>query len=61
MRSNSTLYRQHAYLFSTLQLQDDDQFIQREPGSQTSSNRGSYQADSDDVCLNAHHKYLITD
>ncbi|XP_048123781.1 sortilin isoform X1 [Alosa alosa] len=53
--------RPHAYLFSALRLQDDDQCIHPEPGSQTSSNRGSYQADSDDVCLNAHHKYLISD
>ncbi|XP_041935404.1 sortilin isoform X1 [Alosa sapidissima] len=53
--------RPRAYLFSALRLQDDDQCIHPEPGSQTSSNRGSYQADSDDVCLNAHHKYLISD
>lgn len=55
------LYRPHAYLFSALRLQDDDHFIHPEPGSQSSSNRGSYQADSDDVCLNTHHKYLISD
>ncbi|KAL2103009.1 hypothetical protein ACEWY4_002177 [Coilia grayii] len=46
-----TRRRPPEYLFSALRLQDDDQCMHPGPDSQTSSNRGSYQADSDDELI----------